>query len=68
MPAASAKSDPGGVETAAEPSSRRADDPGGGERDPDQVERRREPAIATPSGPTNSNVTAMPSGIRSNDS
>ncbi len=29
---------------------------------------RREPAIATPSGPTNSNVTARPSGIRSSDS
>ena len=29
---------------------------------------RREEAIATPSGPTNSKVTAMPSGMRSSDS
>ena len=29
---------------------------------------RREPAIATPSGPTNSKVTAIPSGMRSSDS
>ena len=40
-------------------------DPGRGERHPDEVGRRREAAIATASGPTNSSVTAIPSGIRS---
>ena len=40
-------------------------DPGRREQHPEPVERRREPATATASGPANSIVTAMPSGIRS---
>ena len=40
-------------------------DPGAGEQRPHQVEPAAEEAIATPSGPMNSKVTAIPSGIRS---
>ena len=67
-PAVEREGDADRVEAVADVGREQEDAAGGEQRPRAASSRLREPAIATASGPTNSSVTAIPSGSRSSAS